>query len=265
MEISVIIPMYNSQRTILRALESVYGQSYEGSKEVIVIDDGSNDNSLELVKIYKEKNKCDNLIIIEKENGGVSSARNAGLKIAKGHWIALLDSDDEWLSNKLDVQIKFLSQNRYIDFLGCNLVGKKFNIPFKNNLLPRRISTKDMLYKMHPQTSTVIFKSDILHKVGFYDETLRYGEDGNLWLRICHNFNCWFIPNQLVIFDGGKKGYGGAGLSGNLKEMQKGCRNLNLLALNQRDITRIEYLLLALYTELRYIRRKLLVILNHGN
>ncbi|MEH7440146.1 glycosyltransferase family A protein, partial [Neobacillus drentensis] len=94
--ISVVIPMYNSKDTIERALDSIKNQTaFHEIGEIIVVNDGSKDNSLEIVKRYSESNKSMQIKIIDKENGGVSTARNAGLKMAQGEYIALLDSDDE--------------------------------------------------------------------------------------------------------------------------------------------------------------------------
>jgi len=101
MKISVVIPMYNSRDTIIKSLDSIkYQTALDKIFEIIVVNDGSTDDSLEIVKKYKELNPSLTIIIIDRHNGGVSVARNEGMKIAKGDWIALLDSDDEWLPNK---------------------------------------------------------------------------------------------------------------------------------------------------------------------
>lgn len=131
--VSVIIPMYNSERTIERALNSVVNQTYQGNIEIIVINDGSQDNSLNLVKEYKKKLNKENIeiFIINKKNGGVSTARNEGLRKAKGKYIALLDSDDEWLKTKLETQIELLKNNSKIDFLGSQVNYRESKIMFK--------------------------------------------------------------------------------------------------------------------------------------
>lgn len=92
--ISVIIPMYNSERTIEKALDSVVGQTYPAHYQIIVVDDGSSDRSAELVERYAEAHPSADIRLIRQSNGGVSSARNAGMRAATGQWIALLDSDD---------------------------------------------------------------------------------------------------------------------------------------------------------------------------
>src|SRR5665648_285464 len=94
--------MYNSKATIISTLDSIKNQTaFEQIIEIIIINDGSTDDSLNLVEKYIEDNQNMPILIINMPNGGVSSARNAGMKAAKGEWIALLDSDDEWVSNCL--------------------------------------------------------------------------------------------------------------------------------------------------------------------
>ncbi|SVB83840.1 uncharacterized protein METZ01_LOCUS236694, partial [marine metagenome] len=100
MDISVIIPTYNRRNTLPRAVESVLNQIYKPI-EIIVVDDGSTDGAKEM---------CSEMYplvrYIYQANSGVSSARNTGIKSASGDWIALLDSDDEWLPDKLEIQVK---------------------------------------------------------------------------------------------------------------------------------------------------------------
>ena len=93
--------MYNSAGTIIKALDSVKAQTFKCYYDVIVINDGSMDKSQELVENYKFDNDRFNLILINQKNGGVSKARNAGLKNAKGDFIAFLDADDYWVKSKI--------------------------------------------------------------------------------------------------------------------------------------------------------------------
>ena len=100
MEIACIIPTYNRKHLLQRAIDSVYNQTYP-CNEIIVVDDGSTDGTAEWVQKTYPK-----ISFLFQENRGVSSARNAGIKATNSKWIALLDSDDEWLPNKLEKQIK---------------------------------------------------------------------------------------------------------------------------------------------------------------
>lgn len=259
MKISVIIPVYNAQRSIIRALDSVITQSnYSNEFEIIVVNDGSTDNSRNLIENYASKHIGYNIKVINKENGGVSSARNVALKAARGKWIALLDSDDEWLPDKIKRQLDFINRHPNAAFVGTNLVGRLPRVGFKIVDCPTKLKVKDTLITMTPQTSTVLFKRMILDTIGLYNENLTHGEDGDLWLRIISNYESWFLPDELVIFDNGKKGFGGNGLSGNLTKMQNGIRRLNKVALRNSQINWMEYILISFYNEIKYIRRKLI-------
>ena len=103
--ISVVIPVFNRKQLIERSINSVINQTYPAD-EIIVIDDGSIDGTYDLIK----KN-YPQVILIHQENKGVSAARNVGITIAKGKWIAFLDSDDEWFPEKLEEQINYLKIN----------------------------------------------------------------------------------------------------------------------------------------------------------
>ena len=182
---SIIIPAYNSEATIIRALESIRKQTaIEQIMEVIVVNDGSKDNTAKLVNEYKEQNPKFPLILINKINGGVSTARNAGLKIAKGSWIALLDADDEWNSNKLQRQFDIIRKNPEIDFLGGNHVDRDIKILWKKITHLYSPTVNELCIKMFPQTSTVVFKRKIYGKVGGDGETRTDCEAGLFFFEI---------------------------------------------------------------------------------
>ena len=124
--VSVVIPMYNAQNDILRCLTSVHNQTYK-KLEVIVVNDGSKDNSELLVNEFMNKHPELKISLINKSNGGVSSARNIGLKLANGGFIALLDSDDDWYPNKIETQLNLFNQYPTIDFLACNPIKERID------------------------------------------------------------------------------------------------------------------------------------------
>ena len=115
--ISVIIPLYNAENTILAALDSVKNQEGDFDFEIMVVNDGSTDKSAEKVQQFIDENPQLNIQLIHQDNKGVSSARNAGLRLANGEWVAFLDSDDVWLPHKTKVMMKVLTENPEIDFL----------------------------------------------------------------------------------------------------------------------------------------------------
>lgn len=256
-KISVVIPMYNAKDTIVRALNSVISQTYQGVLEIIVVNDGSKDNSPQIVEDFISKNPQINLKLINQLNGGVSKARNTGLRNATGEYIALLDSDDAWFENKLTAQMNILIANGSIDFLGASFEGFGFKNKEEGALV--KIEFKDLIFKNYFQPSTIVFKSEIVKSIGFFDENQRYAEEGNYFLRIARQFNCYFLNKNLIVYGDGKSGFGESGLSANLKEMEKGeLKNLKFVC-KQGWITFPTYFTAVTYSILKYIRRVLIV------
>lgn len=265
MKISVVIPMYNSTDTIISTLNSIKNQTaLEQILEIIVVNDGSTDNSLALVKKYIKENKKMPIVIIDKPNGGVSSARNTGMNVAKGNWIALLDSDDDWLPKKIEIQRKIIQDHPEIDFLGGDIDDRGLKILWKQIDGLYKANVKDVCLKMFPQTSVAIFRRNIFEQIGGYDETQSYAEDGNYFLKICSHFNYYHLPVQMVYYGGGKPGFGFSGLSANLEKMYKG--NIKNIKELKRDsiIGCGFYAFLRGFYWLKYIRRILITKMNHG-
>lgn len=257
MVISVIIPVYNAEESIEKCLDSIKKQTWKGEFEIIVINDGSTDRSGEILENYRKKNPEMPIQLINQENGGVSKARNAGLKIAKGDYIALLDSDDEWLPEKTDRQMKYLQNSDFrVDFLASLWNDEKVSFPYAiggNGLVA--INLNKLLFKVTGQTSTAIFKKKILENTGFFDERQRYSEDANYWMRISENNSMFLLPEKLVIAGNGKKSFGFSGLSANLKEMEKGIqKNISEMYRNKR-INLLQYLFYFVFSKLKYIVR----------
>lgn len=256
--VSVVIPMYNAEESIENTLKSVVRQSYE-NLEVIVINDGSNDSSLQIANACISRLKMENVIVLDKLNGGVSSARNAGMKIAKGEFIAFLDSDDEWLENKIELQIECFKNNPQIDLLGGLRKGEHLKrFLYKKFDYLTKVSSRDLLYKVFFCTPTIIFKKKILEDIGFFDENLKYGEDGNYLLRICDKKSCFILNEGMVITKGGKPDFGHSGLSANLKGMQSAIIHNLKQALSMRIVSKSEYVFLRFFSNLKYVRRILL-------
>jgi glycosyltransferase involved in cell wall biosynthesis len=262
-KVSVVIPMYNSEETIVKTLDSIKNQtSLNQILEVIVVNDGSTDNSLEIVKKYKKENTCVQIIIIDKPNGGVSSARNVGMKASNGDWIALLDADDEWLPKKIENQLGTIKNHPEIDFLGGDINDKGLKILWKRINGLYKATVKDLCLKTFPQTSVAIFKKNVFEQIGGYDENQSYAEDGNYFMKICAHFNYYYLPGQLVIYGGGKRSFGFSGLSANTKEMYQGNIK-NIRELKQEAIIKNSfYLFLRVFYWAKYLRRILIVNLH---
>lgn len=130
--------MFNAENTIIEALDSVKNQTVGPENfEIIVIDDGSTDKSVKLVENYIQANPELNILLMNQENKGVSSARNMGLMSSEGDYIAFLDADDVWLPEKTEKQIEYLrNENFLVDFIATTINDNKIFFPYfsKNNL-----------------------------------------------------------------------------------------------------------------------------------
>lgn len=257
--ISAVIPAYNAEDTIERALDSIKNQTrLDLVKEIIVVNDGSNDRTLSVVENFKKNNEFLNIIIITQENAGVSTARNVGIRVATGTWIALLDSDDEWFSDKIEKQFLIIEKHPDIMLLGGDFREKSVSILGRKIKNLYKATVKDICIVNFPQPSTAIFRKKIFNEIGGYDETRRFAEDGQYFLKICHLYNCYYQPGQVVYYDRGKRGFGSSGLSANLKEMYLGnLQNFKELY-EEKIISRGFYYFIKTYSVIKYFRRVML-------
>lgn len=252
--VSVVIPMFNASSTIVRALNSVQGQLNIKFKEVIIIDDGSVDDSYYLVKKFSEKSTL-KIIIIQQENKGVSAARNKGLSIATSDYVAFLDSDDEWLPHKTEQQMPLFNLPDVVLVGGYHtLYRKKSAYSYKN------ITLFDQFLKNHFQTSTVIVKRSIALSFGGFFHKQKYAEEGRFYFELFKFGKLMLLNKQVVIYDGGdKRGFGQSGLSKNLLEMQRGEISNFKYAKELYNISNAYFLFFYFYSYIKYIRRNLLV------
>jgi len=199
-DVSVIIPTYNRGWIISEAIESVLAQTFD-AYELIVVDDGSNDNTADILYKYGRK-----IRIIRQTNQGVSAARNRGILSSTGEFIALLDSDDLWLPKKLDRQVAFFRNNP--DAMICQTQeiwirnGKRIN-PRKHHKKPSGMIFQPSLSLCLVSPSAVMFKRDLPDMVGLFDEGLPACEDYDLWLRVSLNFPVYLIDEALTVKRGG--------------------------------------------------------------
>lgn len=264
--ISAIIPLYNANSSIIPAIESVTNQSWLPEKfELIIVDDGSTDNSKELVQKWISDNQKVYgfpIKVVSQKNGGVAHARNTGIRASSFEWVAFLDSDDIWDKHRLEKFKRILGEHPQIDFLGGNLTSSATTIPFFGKLpYLYRVSVRNLLVKWVPQTSTVTVRKSVLIDVGMYDDEMRYAEDGDLYLKIAAKFNYYVVQERFATYGSGKRMYGESGLSGNMKGMFKG--NLQILkhALQAKEINSFDYVFFLTWNSLKYVRRILITML----
>lgn len=258
--VSIIIPMYNSEKTITHVLESVRKQTVvDCIKEIIIVNDGSTDNSEYIVNSYKRHYENLPIRLITQENGGVSKARNAGLRIATGKYIALLDSDDVWTKNKLERQISILEKNPQIYFLGAGVNNLELRLYFWKKVKGLyKAKPRDVCWKTFPSTPTVVFRRECLEKVGYFDETRRYGEDLQFFQRFFKNYNYYYLAESLGQIGIYKAFYGEEGLTSNLKGMHEG-RQKDLDELYEMGmISKNYYILMKIFNNIKFIRRIIL-------
>jgi len=197
---SVIIPLYNKEKSVSSTLQSVLNQTFK-KFEVIVVDDGSTDGSYDVVKQFKDER----IRLIQKENGGVSSARNRGIQEAKYDYVAFLDADDVWEPNYLEVQHGLIKEFPKAKMWGCNYAHINGNekellytglpLDFKGYVLNyfTMSRTSDLFC-----SSSVVIKKDAFEVAGIFDERIRYSEDLDMWYRIIAIFPVVFCATVLV-------------------------------------------------------------------
>ena len=189
--VSVVVPTYNRFEFLKRALRSVYAQSFRDF-EVIVVDDGSTDDTKNIVKIFPH------VRYFYKPNGGVSSARNFGIKNSTCRFVAFLDSDDEWLEDKLQKQIKLYKDVKisYTDEIWIR-DNKQINIPKKFKKIGGDIFNESLHY-CNIAPSSVMIDREVFEDVGMFDESLEVCEDYDLWLRILLRYNIGLVDEPLI-------------------------------------------------------------------
>ena len=197
--VSVIMSCFNAADTLNRAIDSILNQTYENF-EFIIIDDGSTDATVAIVQSYLKK---DHRFVFYQNlsNIGLAGSLNKGISVANGQYIARMDADDYSYPNRLCAQVSFLEENPSIDIVGSNMeLVDKYDtvidvttIPANHDRIVKRVFRKPLVY--HP---TVMIKSTVFSNFGFYDSTLRWAEDADLWYRIYDKVTFHNLQTPLV-------------------------------------------------------------------
>ncbi len=200
MQISVVIPSHNRRHTLDRALQSIADQT-SAVDEIILVDDGSTDGSCDMVHQQFPRVK-----ILRQPNLGVSAARNRGIAAAQFEWIALLDSDDSWMPQKIEQIRKARQQHPEFVLYHSDEIwirhGVRVNPKHKHRKSGGWIFESCLPLCAISPSATVIRKS-VLESLGMFDEKLPACEDYDLWLRLCHQFPVHYINQTLITKYGG--------------------------------------------------------------
>ncbi len=198
--VSVIIPTFNRWPMIQQAVESVLNQRPQAD-EVIVVDDGSTDGTAQKLKEYGSR-----LRLVSQPRRGVAAARNLGVRLSRGRYIAFLDSDDIWLPGKLEVQTAFMEKDAEIQICQTEEIWIRRGIrvnPKKRHRKPSGDIFRRSLALCLVSPSAVMMTRELFERVGGFDETFPVCEDYDLWLRIAVETPVSLIPEPLVVKRGG--------------------------------------------------------------
>lgn len=206
MDLSIIIPVYNAAPLLNRCLDSIFSQETQYTFEVILVDDESTDNSIEIIKSRKEEN----ISFYQQKNSGPSSARNKGIEMAKGEYIAFLDADDYWNKDYIEKTVYFLKENKECVAVTVGqkhiAIGKKpFHSPKLQETEPFIIDNFFSFWAkyQHVGTCSTTMRTIIVKETNGQRTDLRVTEDFEFWFFLS-TFGKWgMIPETLYISDGG--------------------------------------------------------------
>ena len=201
--ISVVISIFNRKSLVQDAIRSALQQEPK-NYEVIVIDDGSTDGTSAFLKSLNLSIK-----IVVKKNGGVSSARNVGIRVAQGKYVAFLDSDDLWLPDILKAQSDYLKiysdiplvyADQYIEVKGKRIDGTRFTMKKYTHEEMSRFDLPGFAESPPIHISSTMVRKSIFDEVGYFNEELKIHEDTDMWNRISEKYELGYIENPLAVF-----------------------------------------------------------------
>ena len=199
--VSVVLTCYNGSRWISRAIESILTQTYEDF-ELVIIDDGSTDNSKEIVASHL----CDERVrYIYQENRGFSAAVNRGIKESNGDLIGFIGQDDQWMPNKLELQIRYLSEHKDVDLVHsnyCSIDSEGRIVGVRDVKVPKFSSKRKVVEQLFLNNfigfETVLVKRKCFDELGFFDDRMVGYSDHDMWLRVAGSFNIGYLDLPLV-------------------------------------------------------------------
>jgi len=211
--VSIIVPCFNCENYVQEAVGSILYQTYRNI-EVIVVNDGSTDSSLQKLQSLAEKSP--QLKIINQENSGTAAAKNCGLRAARGDFISFLDADDYWHPRKIEFQVKALAENPGCSICFCDFIfwHMKEDNSFQSPNALFDLSTEQfqldvefsgwiyhrLLIDSYVSTITVMFRRETIQNIGYFDTTLLVGEDHDYWLRAAADYEFIKINEPLALY-----------------------------------------------------------------
>ena len=203
--VSVIIPTYNCAQYLPGAIESVIAQTFR-DYELIVVDDGSTDETAEVIKKYGDRIKY-----LYQENSGPGAAKNLGIKASGGSFVATLDADDRWQPQKIEIQYEYMRCHPEVGlvYANCSTFNKqgivteaydgKHRIVYQGDIFDK------LIVKNFIASITIMVRKECLDKVGLFPEDFMISEDWHLWLRIAKNYPIGYIDQPLAMYRWQKK------------------------------------------------------------
>lgn len=192
--VSIIMPSYNTAEYISDSIRSVQAQTYD-NWELIIVDDCSTDNSMEVISAFNEPR----IILLRNEkNSGAAISRNYALREAKGKWIAFLDSDDTWVPEKLEKQIRFMKEHNYaFTFTDYRICLNGSWMPYINTA-PNVVTKRKMYNYCYFSTITVMYDRDVIGLIQIAN--LRKNNDYAMWLQAIEKSNAYRLPECLAFY-----------------------------------------------------------------
>lgn len=200
--VSIVMPSYNTGKYISETIESVQKQTYT-NWELIIVDDCSTDDTDSIVERYLKDSRIHYLK--NDNNSGAAVSRNRALRQAKGKWIAFLDSDDLWLPEKLEKQIRFMENHKYhfsyTNYAEIDADGRKTGVTVTG---PNRITETGMFNYCWPGCLTVMYNAEIIGMIQIED--IKKNNDYAMWLKVCRNADCFLLAEELALYRRGRTG-----------------------------------------------------------
>lgn len=254
--VSVVIPTYNRKRMLRRAISSVLSQTFQDF-EILVVSDGSTDDTDEVVASFRDPRIR---LLKHESRRGASAARNTGMKASCGKFIAFLDDDDEWTSNKLEVQLPVVENSAHnvgLIYAWMEYFQNGKSVGVQAPELRGNVFVEMLDKQAIGGCPTIIIKREIVDKVGYFDENLPRGNDGDYWRRICKVYDVDFVPETLAkVHIGHERITGNTKISirGEIKALEKRLRlfesdfNKHLIQkANVMTLIGMDYLLIGNY------------------